>query len=191
MVASQTTWQRLRPITVQKQVAELPAASNKNNASTETTVNSHVSEDLNLLLVEVINPDKFKNGLASSDFAGTLTTNGPQIETLEISLPQGLAVSISYAEIQGNVFEYEMNGEVLSGMLYQVDQHAYMVSFTAGELAGTRLRFQVPSSMEEVTDEVAQVDVGQFGQEGYQAEEMANLDRELQQEGINGAVFEF
>lgn len=190
MVASQTTWRKLRPIAPQKQVAQLP--EEKKEVTTTQVAESNIAEDLNLSLVEVINPEKFKEGLPSSDFTGVLTTNGSQIETLEISLPHGLAVSIAYSEINGNVFEYDMNGETFSGMLYQVDQSAYMVSFTAGELAGTRLRFQANSPMEDIAaEEVAQVDVGQFGQEGYEAEELANLDRQLQEEGLEGASFKF
>ncbi|MFA5583174.1 MAG: hypothetical protein WDA09_03085 [Bacteriovoracaceae bacterium] len=189
MVASTVKWEKLRPIVPQKQVAQLPSQV-KETPTEEVAITSSIAEDLNLSLVEVINPEKFKDGLAVSDFYGVLTTNGSQIETLDISLPQGLGISISYSEISGNVFEYDMNGETFSGMLYQVDQNAYMVSFTAGELAGTRLRFQASNIMEETmntSEQVAEVDVGQFGQEGYEMEEMANIDRELQAQSAVGS----
>lgn len=185
MVASTIRWEKLKPVAPQKQVAQIAQVSR--DVVQEAAPIESSREDLNLSLVEVINPAKFKDGLASSDFSGVLTTNGSQIETMEISLPQGLGVSISYSEINGNVFEYEMNGETFSGMLYQVDQNAYMVSFTAGVMAGTRLRFQALSTVEESMnqDEVAQADVGQFGQEGYEAEEIANLDRDLQNQSFD------
>lgn len=189
MVASTVKWERLRPIAAQKQVAQLPKVEAATPEET-VAVTSTISDDLNLSLVEVINPEIFKDGLAATDFSGMLTTNGSQIETLEIALPQGLGISISYSEISGNVFEYDMNGETFSGMLYQVDQNAYMVSFTAGELAGTRLRFQASNNNIEDTmnyEEVAEVNVGQFGQEGYEMEEMANLDRELQAQSAAGS----
>lgn len=188
MVASTVKWQKLRPVAPQKQVAII---RDNNSASTQNTIVAEavVTEDLNLVLVEVINPEKFKDGLTSTDFSGMLTTNGGQIETLEVSLPEGLGVSVSYSDISGNVFEYELNGETQSGMLYQVDQNAYMVSFTAGAMAGTRLRFQASEAIQAETQNTeladASSDVGQFGQEGYDAEEMANLDRELQKQTLD------
>jgi len=186
VVASTVKWQKLRPMAPQKQVAQVPriASAPEKNQLPEIQM-----EDLKLQLVEVINPDKFKDGLSSEELSGFLTTNGSQIETLEIALPEGLGISLSYSEISGNVFEYEMNGETFSGLLYQVDRQAYMVSFTAGSLAGTRLRFQSTEAIEAgyQVEELAHVDVGQFGQEGYEMEEMANLDRELQAQGVGGS----
>ena len=188
MVASTAKWQKLRPVAAQKQVA-IVRTEESAPAKNEIAAEAVVTEDLNLVLVEVINPEKFKDGLASTDFSGMLTTNGGQIETLEVSLPEGLGVSVSYSEISGNVFEYEANGETFSGMVYQVDQNAYMVSFTAGAMAGTRLRFQASEVIQtesqgtELAD--ASSDVGQFGQEGYDAEQMANLDRDLQKQALD------
>ncbi len=185
MVASTVKWQKIRPVAPQKQVAIITQKPESTQES--LAVESVVSENLNLILVEVINPEKFKDGLASTDFSGMLTTNGGQIETLEIALPEGLGVSASYSEISGNVFEYESNGETQSGMLYQVDQNAYMVSFTAGPMAGTRLRFQSSEAIQELSSEpeTQLADVGQFGQEGYEMEEMANLDRDLQKQALD------
>ena len=186
MLASSTRWQKLSVAVVQKQVAQIQ--NKKQNDHLPAVAEEILPQDLNLSLVEVINPEMFKDGLADTDFAGILTTNGSQIETLEISLPQGLGFSVAYSEINGNVFEYESNGATYSGMLYQVDANAYMVSFTAGELAGTRLRFQSKASEQfENLAEVVAVDVGQFGQEGYEAEEMASLDRSLQEQGLSGS----
>lgn len=192
MVASTVKWQKIRPIAPQKQVARIEQKIESAPAQESVAVEAVVSENLNLVLVEVINPEKFKEGLATSDFSGMLTTNGGQIETLEVALPEGLGVSVNYSEISGNVFEYEDGGEVQSGMLYQVDQNAYMVSFTAGAMAGTRLRFQSTEQIEEsasVEQETQVADVGQFGQEGYEAEQIANLDKELQKQALEEGQF--
>ena len=109
-----------------------------------------------------------------------------------------------------NVFEYDVNGEVYSGMMYQVDQNAYMVTLTNGPLEGTRLRFSAQQSAEEqqqIQDNLAQnnVDIGEFGNNseqlaqenttpGYvQAEEvqaqpsqdpLVQADQQMQQEAI-------
>ena len=185
MMASTVKWQKIRPISPQKQIAKIHAKSDDSSIES-MPADSVVSENLNLILVEVINPQRFKDGLSNNDFSGMLTTSGGQIETLEVSLPEGLGVSVSYSEINGNVFEYESGGEIQGGMLYQVDQNAYMVSFTAGPMAGTRLRFQSSELLEEASREPESqlADVGQFGQEGFEAEEIANLDRELQNSSL-------
>jgi hypothetical protein len=62
------------------------------------------------------------------------------IENLIVSLPQGEGITVSFSELAGNVFEYDINGEIYSGMMYQVDQKSYMVALTNSPLEGTRLR---------------------------------------------------
>jgi hypothetical protein len=66
-----------------------------------------------------------------------------------VSLPNGEGLDVSFSEMTGNVFEYDVDGEVYSGMMYQVDQHAYMVTLTNGPLEGTRLRFSSTQSLED------------------------------------------
>ena len=70
--------------------------------------------------------------------------------SLNVSLPNNESVTVSFSEMNGNVFEYDIDGEVYSGMLYQVDQTAYMVTLTNGPLEGTRLRFVGEPSQEQV-----------------------------------------
>jgi hypothetical protein len=50
------------------------------------------------------------------------------------------------------VFEYDQNGETLSGLLYQVDQNTYMVTLTNGPFEGTRLRFTQETQVEEAPE---------------------------------------
>jgi hypothetical protein len=64
-------------------------------------------------------------------------------------LPNGEGVSVSFSEMTGNVFEYDFEGELYSGMMYQVDQNSYMVTLTNGPLEGTRLKFSGEASLEE------------------------------------------
>lgn len=109
-----------------------------------------INEDLRLELVEVINPKIWSKGLPNTEFAGDLETSGGRIESLSISLPEKEEISISYAEMNGNVFEYDYSGEIYSGMLYQVDPNSYMITLTNGPLEGTRLRFVTGFSPEQV-----------------------------------------
>ena len=155
-----------------------------------------VQEELTLNLVEVINPNKWKDGLPAAQFNGSLSTNNGVIEELLVSLPNGEGVSVSFSEMTGNVFEYDFNGELYSGMMYQVDQSAYMVTLTNGPLEGTRLRFSsvAPAEQQVETQEtLAQnnVDVGAFGSEAVNPEALLQNDKEMQQEAIQAQGFNF
>lgn len=121
-----------------------------------------VQEELDLNLVEVINATKWSQGLQASQFSGNLSTNNGIIERLSVSLPNDEGISVEFSEMAGNVFEYDFNGEVFSGMLYQVDQNSYMVTLTNGPLEGTRMRFSRAAESQEVAQELP-VEVGNFG----------------------------
>ncbi len=129
---------------------------------------SAIPEDLDLDLVEVVNPKLWSSGLTTTDFSGKLETSSGTIESLSIALPNREEIEISFAEMKGNVFQYDYSGEIYSGMLYQVDPKSYMVTLTNGPLEGTRLRFVeefTPEQVEikETLKEEHNVDVGFFG----------------------------
>lgn len=129
---------------------------------------SAIAEDLSLGLVEVINPKLWAKGLPSSDFNGDLQTSNGTIESLSVNLPGREEISISFAEMNGNVFSYDYAGEIYSGMLYQVDPKSFMVTLTNGPLEGTRMRFVeefTPEQVEikETLKEEHNLEVGFFG----------------------------
>lgn len=135
-----------------------------------------VQEELSLNLVEVINPNKWKNGLTGDNFTGTLNTNNGVIESLNVSLPNSEGLSVSFSEMTGNVFEYDMNGEIYSGMMFQVDQYSYMITLTNGPLEGTRLRF---NQIAEPLPESADISTpGDFGNSEPQAEPLVSVSVE-------------
>jgi hypothetical protein len=68
---------------------------------------------------------------------------------LNVSLPNGEGLSVSFSEMTGNVFEYDFEGELYSGMMYQADQSSYIVTLTNGPLEGTRLKFNGELSLED------------------------------------------
>lgn len=152
-VATTTKWKKLPKAKVDKviEVVKIEPAERieKSNEISEAAI----KEDLDLNLTEVVNPKKWKKGLSPNQFSGNLVTNRGIIENLSISLPGGLGISVSFSEMSGNVFEYDMNGDVYSGMLYQMDQGSYMVALSNGPLEGTRLRFANSSQMQEQTEQ--------------------------------------
>ena len=91
---------------------------------------------LSLELVEVIPPP---NREAVNIYGGELQVSGNSLDHLILNMDDHF--EISFVSLEGNIFEYQINGETYAGMLYQVDQDSYMVTLTNGFLEAYRLRF--------------------------------------------------
>lgn len=127
----------------------------------EVASQAAVQEELNLTLSSVMNPKKWQQGLAQSQFSGSLNTSHGVIESLSVSLPNGEGLSVSFSEMSGNVFEYDMNGELYSGMMYQDGTNSYVVTLTNGPLEGTRLCFSNGEAQEAAPEVNPEVNVAQ------------------------------
>lgn len=185
-MAGSVSWQKIDPKRLLKrseQLAKLDEVKREIVAEKADASESAVSEELSLGLVEVINPKKYMQGLATEQFNGSLSSANGVIESLSVSLPNGEGLSVSFSELTGNVFEYEMNGELFSGMMYQVDKNSYMVTLTNGPLEGTRLRFsseQPSAQQEQIQETLAQsnVEIGLFGSEPVEASSVEQVQAE-------------
>jgi hypothetical protein len=165
IVANQGMWVNLgkieKPSFVdKKQFAKINQANQGFVAqtSTEEQIQSQaaIKEDLELNVTEVFSATKFPNALKGDQISGGLKTKDGLIESLGVSLPNGESISIDRAEMVGNVFEYESNGEELTGMIYAKGNNAYMVVLTNGPFEGTRMSFEAAKSEEEVVVEAAE-----------------------------------
>lgn len=196
-LATETTWHKLSPSKLMPQKIEAAVSVAKTEsapvpATEEMLHEAAVQEELSLSLVEVINPRKYQKGLQNNQFNGSLASNNGVIESLSVSLPNGEGMSVSFSEMTGNVFEYDLNGEIYSGMMYQVDQRAYMVTLTNGPLEGTRLRFSTDTpavEQQQTQDLLAEnnnMEVGNFGE--AQATETA-FDAAAQQDATQAQGF--
>ncbi|MBA2403498.1 MAG: hypothetical protein H0V66_01895 [Bdellovibrionales bacterium] len=166
-----TQWSKLsKP--AQNVIVNKPVAV-ESSVVAEAHSQATIQEALELKLVEVINSKKWEKGVQASDFSGNIATNNGIIESLNASLPEGLNIDISFSEMTGNTFEYDLNGEVFTGMMYQVDQGSYMITMTNGPLEGTRLKFAGEAVDAKVEAEQTQaylaenhnVEIGTFGEE--------------------------
>jgi hypothetical protein len=201
VAASTTSWKKIEKQESMNIAAPRIASSTSSEViptAQDAISDAVVKKELNLSLVEVINSKKWQNGLPSSQFSGGLSTNNGVIESLSVSLPNGEGVSVSFSEMTGNVFEYDLNGELYSGMMYQVDQHAYMVTLTNGPLEGTRLRFSAETpavEQEQVAETLAQnnIEVGSFGSDApvNNPEELLQNDQQMQEEAVQAQAFNF
>lgn len=194
-IAGHSSWQKITAARLTNKVSKVEKVTEVENTTVESVKlpEPAVQEELSLNLVEVTHPSKWQQGLKNTDFKGSLSTNNGVIEELNVSLPGNQSISASFAEMSGNIFEYEMNGEIFSGLMYQVNQNAYMVTLTTGPLEGTRLRFSTTSTEEEqlkTQEALAQnnIEVGSFGSEP-RAEEMAQNDEVNQEVGLEAQSF--
>lgn len=115
---------------------------NPMTVKTEVPSNQDISEEsplflnLSLELVEVIPPPQRE---AINIYGGELQVSGNSIDYLILNMDEHF--EISFASLNGNTFEYHINGETYSEMLYQVDQDSYMLTLTNGLLEAYRFRF--------------------------------------------------
>jgi hypothetical protein len=159
-VATSMPWQKLSikqaaifKSKIQNNDQRFQQSSSADQAPSEVAAQAAVQEDLNLSLTGVINPKKWQQGLNATQFNGSLSTNQGVIESLSVSLPNDEGLSVSFSEMTGNVFEYDFNGELYSGMMYQENQNSYVVTLTNGPLEGTRLTFTGEASVENVAQQ--------------------------------------
>ncbi len=134
----------------------------------EVASQAAVQEELNLTLSSVINPKKWQQGLTPTQFSGSLNTSNGVIESLSVSLPNGEGLSVSFSEMSGNVFEYDMNGELYSGMMYQDGTNSYVVTLTNGPLEGTRLCFSNGEAQEAAPEVNSEVNIAQESEQPQQ-----------------------
>ncbi|MES2528530.1 MAG: hypothetical protein V4598_15710 [Bdellovibrionota bacterium] len=170
ILATNSSWKKIESTDFKNTVAQADFDHSQGEAP------AAIDEELKLDLVEVINPKLWSRGLPSSDFEGDLETSSGRISSLSINLPGREEISISFAEMNGNVFQYDYAGEIYSGMLYQVDPKSFMVTLTNGPLEGTRLRFVEGFSSEQIEiketlKEEHNVEVGFFGENPKQPKE--------------------
>lgn len=105
-----------------------------------------IQEDLNLKLVEAFNAHKFKTILNEKQIEGQLTANNGVIENLDAVFPNGDEISVNLSEMRGNTFSFEKDGQMNSGIIYQSQPNVYVVTFSAGEYVGVRLKYSSSNS---------------------------------------------
>lgn len=141
-----------------------------------------IKKSLDLQLVELYNVKRYKKPLTSGDFTGELYSANGIIETLSVQLPNNEEIDISFAEMAGNVFNYEMDGNKFSGMMYEVSSGTYMVTLTNGPFSGTRMKFM--NDNVQINNTFA--NNNGYAQDNYDQEVAAqnNQDAQLQQQGL-------
>ena len=140
---------------------QAPQASGKNLV---------VENEVELVLERALNQAKSSNVLVGNDVSGQVTLKEKQLIGLSVELRNSNGetqhVEIDTAELlDGGTFKAEVDGEEVSGVVFNNGKDGYRLSFVTGPLAGAMLNFVTKDQMEklqsndEVQQEVAQQEV--------------------------------
>lgn len=94
-------------------------------------------ESVSLVLTDVFS----SSNLFVTSFNGELYVSESSIESLSFYINNKF-YEIPLVNINNNTFEYELDGELISGMAYQTDSAQYIISFVNGPLEGIKLEFK-------------------------------------------------
>lgn len=136
------------PAMAKSSTSDVQKVNSKIQQSFDKDAVATIQEDLNLKLVEAFNAHKFKTILDDKQVEGQLTANNGVIENLDAIFPNGDEISVNLSEMRGNTFSFEKDGQMNSGIIYQSQPNVYVVTFSAGEYVGVRLKYSSSSSSE-------------------------------------------
>ncbi len=134
-VVARSGYSRKRKAIVKK------AVENSRNEISSSHQKAHIQHELNLSLKEFFNPKMYKKVLKSDQAHGSLAARDGVIETFEVSLPNGEEIVGQFSEMNGNVFTYDHEGHLYSGLIYQSGNSAYSVTLVNGPYKGSKMKF--------------------------------------------------
>ncbi len=144
----------------------------------EKKVEVAISEEVELVLERALNQSKSNKILSGSDISGEMTLTKKSIEGLSVSLTNtnGEVQSIDIASAQlldGGSFKADVDGEEVSGVIFNNGKDGYRLSFVTGPLAGAMLNFVTAGELEKIEQRDAEQNDNYFEQEEQKIQEMA------------------
>jgi hypothetical protein len=116
-----------------------------------------VGEDVELVLERALNQAKSNKVLEGHDVSGQVSLSAKTINGLSVELrnPNGETqnIEIDTADLMdGGTFKAEVNGEEVSGVVFNNGKDGYRISFVTGPIAGSMLNFVTKEQMEKVQE---------------------------------------
>jgi len=116
-----------------------------------------VGEEVELVLERALNQARSNKVLVGNDVSGQVSLSAKSITGLSVELrnPSGETqnIEIDTADLMdGGAFKSEVNGEEVSGVVFNNGKDGYRISFVTGPLAGAMLNFVTKEQMEKVQD---------------------------------------
>lgn len=114
-------------------------------------------EEMDFVLERAFNQTKGNKVLTGQSISGHLSIKANLITGLSVSLHNDDGIDqnleIDSSEIMdGGAFKYELNGEEISGVVFNNGQEGYRVSFVTGPLSGVMLNFVTNNQLEKIQE---------------------------------------
>lgn len=143
-----------------------------------------VSDEVELVLERALNQAKSPKILTGSDVFGemVLTKNSINGLTVELKNTNGETQNIDIPNVDlmdGGSFKADVDGEEVSGVVFNNGKDGYRLSFVTGPLAGAMLNFVTRTQLEEIENKAQDLD-----QDAYFQEEEQRVAAEAQNEAI-------
>ncbi len=132
---------------------EILEAKKLNIASTNKAL--VVSDEVELVLERALNQAKSSKVLMGNDVSGQVSLNSKGLSGLSVELRNGNGetqnIEIDTADLlDGGTFKAEVNGEEVSGVVFNNGKDGYRISFVTGPLAGAMLNFVTKEQMDSI-----------------------------------------
>lgn len=116
-----------------------------------------VAEEVELVLERALNQAKSSKVLEGHDVSGQVSLSSQSITGLSVELrnPNGETqnIEIDTADLMdGGTFKADVNGEEVSGVVFNNGKDGYRISFVTGPIAGSMLNFVTKDQLEKLQD---------------------------------------
>lgn len=143
-----------------------------------------VSDEVELVLERALNQAKSPKLLTGSDVSGSMTLTKNSLNGLSVELRNANGetqnIDIAAADLMdGGSFKADVDGEEVSGVVFNNGKDGYRLSFVTGPLAGAMLNFVTREQLEQIEDKALEQ-----GQDAYFQEEEQRVAAEAQNEAI-------
>ncbi len=140
-----------------------------------------VSDEVELVLERALNQSKSSKILTGSDIHGEMVLTKTSIEGLSVSITNtnGEVQSIEIASAQlmdGGSFKADVDGDEVSGVVFNNGKDGYRLSFVTGPLAGAMLNFVTAAELERIEAKDNENNDNYFEAEEKQVQETAQQE---------------
>lgn len=116
-----------------------------------------VSDEVELVLERALNQAKSNKVLTGNDVSGQVSLSSKAINGLEVELTnengEAQSIQIDHADLMdGGAFKAEVNGEEVSGVVFNNGKDGYRISFVTGPLAGAMLNFTTKEQADKIQE---------------------------------------
>ena len=117
-----------------------------------------VTEEVDLVLERALNQTKSNKVLVGSSVSGRVTITNKILNSLSVELKnengETQSIEIDTADLMdGGTFKAEVNGEEVSGVIFNNGKDGYRMSFVTGPLAGAMLNFVTKEQFDKIQEQ--------------------------------------